>query len=298
MRLGADLGGTHARFALQSDPVRQVELAARDYGSIDAAITAALAAFGIDDARAIDAVLAVAGPVRGSCASFTNLEWHADADALRARFGFATVRLLNDVECAAHGAASSLPTDVIDIQPGVRNADARHVLVSVGTGLGVAYWRGAGDVEATEAGHAGFAPTTEWERSLLEALSHDGPRVPWEHVLSGPGLARIHTVVSGVPCTDAPWVSERAAHGDAYAGESVRRFSRLLGAFAGDLVLAAPVTGGVLLAGGVLQGLGDQFDADEFVAGFRDKGRMSAITAALPVWRTADGGLALRGALL
>lgn len=298
MKLAADLGGTHARFALQAGRVRQVEFAARDYESLDAVIAAALAAFGIDDAHGIEAVLAVAGPVRGEHAGFTNLDWRADAGALRARFGFTAVHLLNDVECAARAAATALPPDVIVVKPGERCHDARHLLVSVGTGLGVAYWRGTDAIEASEAGHAGFAPVTAWDRALLDHVLNDSARVSWETLLSGPGLARIHTFVSGAPCNDGVRVAEYASRGDAIATESIGQFSRLLGAFAGDLVLAAPVTGGVLLAGGVMAGLGERFDQTAFIIGFRDKGAMAELPAALPVWRTADGGLALRGALL
>ncbi len=294
MRLAADLGGTHARFALGTTPIRYIRLRARDYAALDAAIDAALAAFDLDDARTIDAVLAVAGPVRGTTAAFTNLDWQADADALRERFGFASVRLLNDVECAAHGVAVELPADVIDVQPGARrDGAARHVLVSVGTGLGVAYWRSADDVEASEAGHAGFVPTTRWDHGFL-----DGGRATWEDALSGPGLVRIHRYVSGVLCADGAEVTQRAADGDPDAAVSIRQFSRLLGEFSGDLVLAAPAAGGVLLTGGVIAGLGAQFNQAAFIAGFSDKGTMAGLLAKVPVWRTADDGLALRGALL
>lgn len=298
MKLAADLGGTHARFALQAEPVRHVEFAARDYESLDAVIAAALAAFGIDDARGIEAVLAVAGPVRGETAGFTNLDWQADAGSLRAHFGFTAVHLLNDVECAARAAAAALPPDVVVVQPGEQRHDARHLLISVGTGLGVAYWRGTDEVEASEAGHAGFAPVTAWDRALLDQVLNNGARATWETLLSGPGLARIHTFVSGASCNDGARVTESASRGDAHATESIGQFSRLLGAFAGDLVLAAPVTGGVLLAGGVMAGLGKQFDQTAFIVGFRGKGAMAELPAALPVWRTADGRLALRGALL
>lgn len=298
MRLAADLGGTHARFALQSEVVTRVDLAARDFADLDAAIESALATLGVRETRAIDAVLAVAGPVHGSTAAFTNLGWQADAPALRERFGFASVRLVNDVACAARGAAVSLPDDVVSLQSAPRREHARHGLVSVGTGLGVAYWHTTAAIEASEAGHTGFAPANDWDRALLDFLQDDAVRVTWEHALSGSGLARVAAFVSGTPCDDGAQVSRRADHGDPYALESIRQFSRLLGVFTGDLVLSAPVTGGVLLAGGVIAGLGDRFDGDAFIAGFRDKAAVSTQTAAVPVWRTADTALALRGALL
>ena len=80
MRLAADLGGTHARFALDAVTTR-VDLAAADYRALDDAVADALTRFGTT-ARALHAVFAVAGPVHGARAAFTNLAWTVDADAL------------------------------------------------------------------------------------------------------------------------------------------------------------------------------------------------------------------------
>ena len=294
MRLAADLGGTHARFALDAVTTR-VDLAAADYRALDDAVADALTRFGTT-ARALHAVFAVAGPVHGARAAFTNLAWTVDADALARRFGFATVQLLNDAEAAARAAAHALPDDAMIVQAGPRDPHARHALIGVGTGLGVAFWRGE-EIDATEAGHAGFAPAEEWQRDLAIALEHEFGRASWERVLSGPGLARIDAHLRGTAAGEAAVVAARAASGDAVARDALRRFSSLLGAFAGDLVLAAPAAGGVLLAGGVLARVGDLFDAAAFRAGLAAKGRFASRLAALPVWRTADDALALRGAL-
>ena len=123
MRLAADLGGTHARFALDRVDAR-VDFVAADHATLDDAVVAALASFDADP-RALHAVFAVAGPVRGTRATFTNLDWVVDADALAQRFGFASVRVLNDAECAARAAAQALPADATIVQPGERDPCAR-----------------------------------------------------------------------------------------------------------------------------------------------------------------------------
>ena len=131
----------------------------------------------------------------------------------------------------------------------------------------------------------------------MAALAAEFGRVSWERVVSGPGLARIDAFLRGTAADDAAAVAARAAAGDAVALEALQRFSSMLGACVGDLVLAAPAPGGVLLAGGVLARLGDLFDTRAFRAGLSAKGRLEPSLAELPVWRTADDTLALQGAL-
>jgi len=71
----------------------------------------------------------------------------------------------------------------------------------------------------------------------------------------------------------------------------VRRYSRLLGVFAGDLVLAAPALGGVWLMGGVLAGLGPRFDRQQFLK-VRCERALEPPAGDVPVRMTGDDRLA------
>ena len=305
--LAADIGGTHARFLLApvahggaALPGTRVELASRGSADIEDLVAAALRRFELQPPVHIDAMFAVAGPVRDGRADMTNLSWHADAASLRRRFGFGHVDFVNDLEAAARALAEQPPADAALLRGG-QSAGDRSVVISVGTGLGVAYWSGAGRelrVEASEAGHLGYAPTETWELELLKLLQQrHGEHVSWERILSGPGLASLDAFGRhGEPTTPAE-VAHRAASGNTPALMALKRFSRLLGVFAGDLAVAAPAAN-VWLAGGVLAGLGPLFDIRAFLEGFDAKGRVAPLIQATPVRWTDDGELGLRGAWL
>jgi len=247
----------------------------------------------------LDAALGIAGPVRDGRAWFTNLPWHVDADALRVRFGLREVTLVNDLAAAAHALAATPPDDALVLQPGRTGAAGRSALISVGTGLGVACWSGApARVDATEAGHAAFAPADSAQRALLDELAArlDLGRVSWERLLSGAGLALLRGVHGGGGTPPAAEVVALATRGEPAARAALHDLALALGAFAGDLVLAAPADGGVWLTGGVLEGLGAAFPRERFLAGFRAKGRLSPLLRDVPVRQVHDPALGLRGA--
>lgn len=299
--LAADVGGTHARFFCGRATGKPLHLETSDFHDLNALVRAALNKFGAHAWGEFDLALAVAGPVHGDRARFTNLSWDADAAALQKHFGFRQVLLLNDLEVAARALAEHPPADAAMLRRGVASG-ARMAVISIGTGLGTAFWthyEGALHIEPAEAGHVGFAPSESWQLDYLKVLQQRyGQRISWERVLSGPGLALLDAHLRNGNITTAADVAHRAAAGDSAAVTALRRFSRMLGTYAGDLVLAAASHGGVWLIGGVLAGLGPLFDTQEFLEGFDDKGRLAPIMENVPVHRTDAGDLGVRGAWL
>lgn len=303
--LVADIGGTHGRFALtsKSTPPAGDYLDLPTAGHVDAAelLRDALLRLDVGATGTLDVVLAVAGPVRDGRAQLTNLPWALEAGVLREQFGFRHVRLINDLEAAALGLAEHPPADVAPLRPGIETG-GRNLLLSVGTGLGAAYWsrhEGRLHIEPAEAGHAGFAPAESWETEFLRMLQQRyGERISWERVLCGQGIALLDAFGRGDEPLSPAEVVHRAASGDTPASTALRRFSRLLGTFAGDLVLAAPAPGGVWLAGGVLARLGPLFDAQMFLQAFDAKGRLQPLLEAVPLRRVDDESLGIRGAWL
>jgi glucokinase len=301
--LVADLGGTHARFLLTGEterflPGAPLELPSADFSDMDSLVAEALQRLKLRDGSGVRAMLAVAGPVREGRAKLTNLSWSIDAAALKQRFGFESVGVLNDLAAAAWALSDSAPQDAKALREG--RPQGRCVVISVSTGVGTAYWSRSTDavwVDAAEGGHMGFAAMDDRSLGFLKDLQRQhGTRISWERVLSGSGLAALDAHLRGGEALAAAEVTRRAKAGEAAALKSVAHYTRLLGAFAGDLVLAAPATGGVWLMGGVLAGLGAAFDGAGFLQGFGDKGRLSSQLAGVPVHLTADDGLGLRGA--
>lgn len=294
----ADIGGTRARFR-GGDATVVHELVTRDHVDMESLLATALEGLGLQG-QGLTVVLAVAGPTGPGRASLTNLSWHFEAAALERRFGFKRVVFINDLEAAARAVASEPPAGARVLRKGRADAEARAALISVSTGLGTAYWSRAGGylhVDAAEAGHIGFAPSEEWELDLLGALQKRyGGRVSWERVLSGAGLAALEAHLREGDAHTPTEVVQGAIARETVALKAVRHFSRLLGVFAGDLVLGAPAPGGVWLMGGVLKGLSPVFDAAAFLEGFETKGRLSPQLADVSVHLTDDDRLGLKGA--
>ena len=299
--LTADIGGTHARFLQVSADGhgKPADFDSGDYPDVTALVEAGLERLGMQ-ARGSDAVLSLAGPIQHGRATLTNLFWVIDARALQERFGFRHVALLNDLEAAAWCLASNPPAPDVVLREGGATPGARHAVISASTGLGTAYWshfEGKLQVQAAEAGHTGFAPNDDWQVQLLLSLQKRyGERVSWERVLSGSGLSLLEAELRQDEPGKAPDVGRRAKAGEAAAVTAVRRYSHMLGMFAGDLALGAPASGGIWFMGGVLAGMGTLLDREEFLRGFDTKGRLSAQLEKLPLQVTWGDDLGIRGA--
>lgn len=304
--LTADIGGTHARFLLVAAQAVELpadaaclELNTRDHKSPDDLLETALTRLKLRAAEC-DAAFAVAGPVRQGQVHLTNLGWDLSESALQRQPGFRRARLLNDLAAAAWTLAEHPPRQSRALREAAVAADGRHAVVSVSTGLGIAYWTRSGEaprVEPSEGGHVGFTPSDSWETDYLRTLQeHHGGRISWERVLCGAGLAALEAYLRGGGELAPAEVARRAAAGNATAVKAVQRFSRLLGVFVGDRVLAAPITGSIWLMGGVLAGLGEQLDQERFLDGLDAKGRISPELTRRPVRVTRDDFLGLHGA--
>ena len=76
-------------------------------------------------------------------------------------------------------------------------------------------------------------------------------------------------------------------------------FTTMLGKEAGNLTLTVMATGGVYLAGGMVQRMAPTCDWSLFHTAFRDKGRLSGLLQEVPVYVILDPvallGAAIRG---
>ena len=314
--LVGDIGGTNARFRLLEGEGQQWCLrhqsswSSTRFESLEALIEELTACFSSLERVTIDeAWLAVAGPVHGSRVTFTNLPWRADAHALAARFGWGRAFLVNDLQALAHAVPALGPRDLAPVQQGQCGNDT-HLVIAVGTGLGVATYRvsdqGA-DVFASEGGHTDFIPTTPTHFRLLEYLREHYSHASQERVLSGAGLADLYRFVCRehvcapdpaiTEATDpAATVNQQAASGHApMALDTMELFAELLGRFAGNAALFSAAFGGVYLAGGVATRLHPYLTGTSFRQTFQDKGRMKPIMNQVPVWTITSTDVGLNG---
>lgn len=308
--LVADIGGTHARFAL-ADPAAPAPLLDDSISqqSVDAHATLADAARAYLHGRGADvhrAVLAIAGPVhegpvheglrRDDQVHMTNHPWEISSAGLREALALDEVLLMNDFAAQAMAIQLLSDKDLLDIGAPTRSAQANAsrtcVILGPGTGLGVAVLlhRDGHDIAmATEGGHIGFAPGTPDEAAVLQHLTARYGRVSNERLLSGDGLINLHRALraisgdAGDAGLQAKQITTAATAGDACCTQAVAMFCAILGTVAGDLVLAYGAWDGAYLSGGILQYLVPALRESDFLHRFRDKGRYAGLLARVPI---------------
>lgn len=245
------------------------------------------------------ACLAVAGPVVNRQAKLTNLPWMVDAAEIEAGFLIPAVRLVNDFEATASGIGVLSQHDLETLQAGEPVTQAPRVVLGAGTGMGVAWlvWQDGGYVPlATEAGHMEFAPADALQVKLLEYLWQQFDHVSVERVVSGPGLVAVFNflqtsigsasglVRKSLNASDAAQVTDLAySHRHPIAVKALDMFSRIYGAYAGNLALAGLARGGVYIAGGIAPRIIGTLKEEGFMNAFYDKGRYASFMKQIPV---------------
>lgn len=237
--LVADIGGTHARFALacpgEARPLITdsiCKFAVADFPSLADAARHYLDGNGANvehapgeraDLERADvgrahreranvkrAVFAVAGHIDGDEARITNHPWVISIARTRHALGLDRLELVNDFTAQAMAISQLDDGDVIPIGAArwagsTGDGDRTYAVIGPGTGLGVgALLRRGGHYHAlqTEGGHVDFAPGTPEEIQVLQRLSGEFGRVSNERIVSGAGLVNLHRALSAIAGTD------------------------------------------------------------------------------------------------
>ena len=315
MLIAADIGGTHARLALFDHGAgRPHRVVALDYPTRDArTFDVVLEAFLRDAADGVTieaAAIAVAGPVVAQQAHLTNVGWQVQGTSISARLGTPRVQLLNDLEALATAVPVLHDEELVTLHPGHPDPMGNAAVIAAGTGLGQAMLTridGRLRVMASEAGHADFAARTPEEWALAEFVAAREGRVQVEHVLSGPGLRRLHAFThqslacrAGIDAT-TPGASAQvsaAALSGACDGcvEALAIFVRALGAEAGNLALRSTATAGLFVGGGIAPRILPALQTGRFLDAFLDKAPMESLVARVPVRVIVNEDAGLLGA--
>ncbi|MEQ4718403.1 glucokinase [Nonomuraea sp. B19D2] len=284
--LVADIGGTNARFGLVTSlgarPSNVAVLAGADYGTLPEAVAAYLAEHA-GGARPGAACLAVAGPIDGDHYRLTNSTWAGSVRDL----GVPYAVLLNDFEALAVSLPHLEGDDLVSLG-GPEPGHGVKAVLGPGTGLGV-----GGLVPADhgwtpipgEGGHVTVPVVGRRELEIVQALQSQGlPHVVAEHVLSGPGLVRLHRAlaqVNGVAAAELTASDIVARLDDSLCAETVEVFCGMLGSFAGNVALTLGARGGVYLGGGVLPRIVERVRTSSFRTRFAANPDMADYLAAI-----------------
>ena len=298
----ADIGGTHARFALADRALMLSErrvFASREFTSSQALIDAYLATLG---ERPVGVSIAVAGPVSDGRADLTNASISFDARALEGRYGATLV--VNDFVAASLGVPHAPPETLHRIGAAEPRAGTRAVIgPGTGLGMGVLIEEGASyRALPSEGGHGDLASTDPLEHEVYQWLAAEHRFVSWETVLSGPGLVNLYRAVCSIWGTraadlDPATITARAvdAH-DPVCHQTLEIFCNLLGGAAGNLALTVCAEGGVYLCGGIVPAILAQLTASHFRRRFESRGRLSDYARQIATVAVTSPDLGLVGA--
>lgn len=292
-RLLADIGATHARFALltghEIDQPRVFMVA--DYDTLNDAIAAYLAAIP-DERRPSQAALAVAGPVVADRIVMMNSPWSFSVAALKQQFGWTQLHIVNDFAANALAVPGLGENDVIQVGEGAPVPDAPVAVLGPGTGLGVGGLIRSGEHWVAlpgEGGNVTLAALDSREAAIIDILRRQYAHVSAEIVLSGPGLVNLYDSLcelAGKPATPStPEHITHVYHGcDPQCREAVAIFCAMLGTFAGDVALTFGARGGVYIMGGIVPKMIEIFRHSAFRERFEFKGRYRQYLSTVPTY--------------
>jgi glucokinase len=294
-RLIADIGGTYARFTLETAPgvfERTATLRCADHADFHGAVRAYLGTLPVE--RIAHAAVAIANPVEGDAVRMTNYHWQFSIEAMREKLGFDTLVVVNDFTALAMALPRLGLADRRQVGGGAARERSVIGILGSGSGLGVSGLIPADDgwiALGTEGGHASFAPQDERELAILAFARRSLPHVSFERLLSGPGLELIYRALAdragkrAAEGLSAPEITRRALAGsDAVCVEALDAFCAMLGTAAANLAVTLGALGGIYIGGGIVPRLGATFDRSRFRQRFEDKGRFSGYLAQIPTW--------------
>lgn len=306
--VAADIGGTHARFALaQIEDGRVLQLGeaftlrTADY----AGLVEAWQAFARHLNRPLPsaAALAFAYPVEHDLPDLTKMSWTIDAQTLPEALGLDRHLILNDFCAIGYAAATLDPVHFLHIAGPDIALPERGVIsiVGPGTGLGVGLVirrDGQYQVIASEGGNMDFSPHDDLDQRLMAALRRRYCHVSSERLISGPALMDIYAAIADA---EAPYADDRElwraalAGNDSTAAAALERFCLCLGTFAGNIALAHGANA-LVLAGALGLRLRDHLPASGFAERLTAKGEYKSILERLPVRLIAHPEPGLYGA--
>jgi glucokinase len=304
-RLLADIGATHARFALQTAPgaYRSVRvLKCDDFDGIVALLRFYLSEH--SEVRLNHAALALANPVDGDYVRMTNRPWAFSTDAVRRELGLATLLIVNDFTALAMAIPGLKPENLMQVGPGKPVPGAVLGVLGPGTGLGVSGGIPTVDGFVTlgsEGGHVNFAPSDEREFAILQTAWREWTHVSNERLISGPGMEIIHRALAERNGIDAPARDSAAIIAaamddqDPLCLEVLECFCGMLGGAAANLAVTLGAFGGIFIGGGIVPRLGEWFRSSPFRARFEAKGRFSGYIAEIPTYVISTPHVAFDG---
>lgn len=269
----------------------------------------------------------IAAPVINNTSVLTNLGWTLEAERLQYELDVSYLSLINDFVAVGYGVSYLDPsTDFFTLQTGKMDREAPIAVIGAGTGLGEGFVipqeKGV-KVFGTEGGHADFAPRSQLEFQLLQYFrdKHNIDRVSVERVVSGQGIISIYQFLrdrhyaheaAEISQIIRTWESEAGIEktvdparniieaalekSDRLCEQTMRIFTEVYGAEAGNLALKLLPYGGLYVAGEIATQILPLIQEGCFLRAFSNKGRVSALLDKIPIHIVLNHQVGLIGA--
>ncbi len=310
VRLLADIGGTNARFALETGPgqvgaiwitpcAAHATLAGAIANYLQQPATVAAGA-----AQLAMGGIAIANPVDGDAVRMTNHHWSFSIAGLQAELGLRHLLVVNDFKALACALPLLQPAHLCQVGGGRPRADMAIGLVGAGTGLGVSGLVPQGErwiALDSEGGHSSFAPANEREIDILRFAQRHHGHVSNERLVSGSGMVLVYQALAerarcAAESLTPPDILKRGLSGScAVCRETLEVFCEMLGTIAADIAITLGAKGGMYIGGGIVPRLGAFFAASGFRRRFERKGRFSDYLAHIPTYVITEQFPALIG---
>lgn len=217
-------------------------------------------------------VIAPAGPIirdnDGECCQISNLPWRITSSEAAAVLGTNKVRLINDFAAQAYACLTPESVDAVPVLEGAAVQGSPLAVTGAGTGFGLALLLNApplfsgresaqGDplaplrravVLPSEGGHAEFPFVGEKEREYARfaARRFSSERLIGDAVVSGSGLARLFTFITGQDIHPHEAAERAAEH-----PEVMELYARFYARACRIFVLQTLALGGLCITGGM-----------------------------------------------
>ncbi len=320
MLLVGDIGGTKTELAVYASvttlaaPVANERFPSKNYKGLEEIIREFIEKYKVQVERA---AFGVAGPVVADKATITNLPWIIDSEKLKNDLNLKSVLLMNDLESIASAMPFLPASDLATLNRGQAVTNGPLAVIAPGTGLGEAFltWETQNYVaHRSEGGHADFAPLDELQIGLLRYLQPRIGHVSYEWVCSGVGMPHIYAYLKDSNYAPEPsWLTEQLAQAkdpnviiakaamdekapDPLCVATIKTFTSILAAEAGNLALKILSTGGLYIGGGIPRHILPFLQEEAFMKTFLDKGRLGEALRPMPVHVILDAKVGLHGA--
>jgi len=302
MILLADIGATNARFSITTDCCQYEccdNLQVVGSGSLEKLCKDYLNRHQLAN-KVNKAVIGVAAPIIDDEVSFVNADISFSVKGLKKQLFKEGLIVINDLALQAHAIKGLEKTELSFIGSNKRQVDGPKILVSPGTGLGLAGITSQ-EIISTEAGHLNI-PQKETRHDLqkmIDTFTFTNKRVPtYEDFLSGKGIRYFYEVLSegkGAKFSAEEILYNKDKNENCINVKELLIY--LLGSYLRYVALIWGSTGGVYLSGSIVNSLITKETYQTFREVFEDSETMQDLLEAIPLLLVTIDDIGFRGAL-